>query len=181
MTEEACHDRPFCLGPWTIDPDESTISGQGRLLRVDRKAMHVLSFLADHTGETVTRNAIFDHVWPQQAVTDDVLTVAISTLRRALGDDAKNPRFIRTVPKRGYRLLVERSWPSQARTVPVTPGHDRRRTVQVAAGLLAVLFVAAVYRARWGSRATTTIVCTSPAAVRTTSSSSRPTGRMSAS
>jgi DNA-binding winged helix-turn-helix (wHTH) protein len=106
MSEPTCHRQSFRLGPWSIAPEDSGIRGQGHFKKIDYKAMHVLCFLADQAEKTVYREAIFDHVWPGTAVTDDVLTVAISALRRALEDDARNPAFIRTFPKRGYRLLL---------------------------------------------------------------------------
>lgn len=68
--------------------------------------MHVLCFLAENALRTVSRDEIFRHVWPDTAVSDEVLTVAISTIRRALDDDARSPRFIRTLTKRGYKCLV---------------------------------------------------------------------------
>ena len=152
MSERSCHNRSFQLGSWTIDPDESTIQGQGQFTRIDHKAMHVLGFLADHPERTVAREAIFDHVWPGTAVTDDVLTVAISTLRRALGDDAKNPSFIRTLPKRGYRLLVSPCANGKPQSSKTNPQPDRRRVryTAMAAGLLLLPLSVVLYQS-WKS------------------------------
>ena len=74
--------------------------------RLSSKAAAVLVELARHAGDTVTRDALLDHVWKDRVTTPDVLTQAIKELRRAFVDDAKPPRYIETVPKVGYRLLV---------------------------------------------------------------------------
>lgn len=68
--------------------------------------MAVLLRLAEEPGEIVSKEAIFHAVWPDCYVGENVLPVAIRTLRKSLGDDARNPAFIETVPRVGYRLLV---------------------------------------------------------------------------
>lgn len=72
--------------------------------------MALLVHLADHAGHTVSREALFRALWPGVIVGDDTLTQVVIKLRKALGDSARNPSYIQTVPKRGYRLLA-----------PVTP------------------------------------------------------------
>lgn len=69
--------------------------------------MSVLLELAARGGETVSRAEIISAVWPRGFVTDDVLNRCISQLRAALGDDPKNPAYIATVPRRGYRLVAD--------------------------------------------------------------------------
>jgi len=68
--------------------------------------MQVLVCLAEHTGEPVSKEELMKTVWPDTFVTDDVLTRSVSELRRVFEDDAKDPRVIQTIPKRGYRLLA---------------------------------------------------------------------------
>jgi len=68
--------------------------------------MEVLLCLAQHPGETIPKEALFHAVWPGTVVTDDVLTHCISELRRAFEDDAREPRIIQTISKRGYRLIA---------------------------------------------------------------------------
>lgn len=80
--------------------------------------MDVLVALVDAAGEVRTKRDLLDAVWTDLYVGDEVLTTAIWELRRALGDDARSPRYIQTVPRRGYRLLVE---PEPV----VTPGRER--------------------------------------------------------
>ena len=68
--------------------------------------MALLLHLARRAGDTVTREQLFEAVWPGVVVSDDTLTQAIIKLRKALGDSAKNAAYIQTVPKRGYRLIA---------------------------------------------------------------------------
>jgi TolB-like protein len=68
--------------------------------------MQVLVLLAAHAGQVVAKERLIQTVWPDTFVTDDVLTRAISELRRVFGDDARDSRFIQTIPKSGYRLIA---------------------------------------------------------------------------
>lgn len=97
---------PFRLGEWTIDPSDGSVVAAGTSRRLEPQLVTLLLFLASRAGTVVTRQEIFDTVWGGVLVSEDALTGAIHQLRRALDDDARSPRFIETVPKRGYRLLV---------------------------------------------------------------------------
>jgi len=98
--------RGFRLGSWLVQPTLNTISRNGQSIRLEPKVVEVLVCLAEHPGEAVPKEELIRTVWGETFVTDDVLTRCISELRRALEDDAKAPRLIETIPKRGYRLLV---------------------------------------------------------------------------
>ncbi len=67
--------------------------------------MAVLVHLARHAGEVVTRNEFADEVWRGRVVSDEVLSRDISILRSQLGDDAKDPDYVLTIPRVGYRLI----------------------------------------------------------------------------
>jgi Tol biopolymer transport system component len=77
----------------------------GEQRRIHGKYMSVLVCLAERGG-VVSRRELFDEVWPESVVVDECLTRAISELRKALGDDPRRPRYIETIPKKGYRTLV---------------------------------------------------------------------------
>lgn len=100
----------FGLGEAVVRPRASSLDIGGESRRIDFKAMQVLLCLARGSGEEVSKRRLFADVWGGDVVSDDVLTGAVSTLRRALGDDARSPRFIQTIPRVGYRLIA-----------PVTP------------------------------------------------------------
>jgi adenylate cyclase len=75
-------------------------------VRLTPKAANVLGVLVAHAGEPVSKDDLFATVWPDTVVTDDSLTACIAELRRALDDDAKQPRFIETRHRRGYRFAA---------------------------------------------------------------------------
>ena len=95
----------FRVDDWIVTPRRCTIEKNGQSVHVKPKCMAVLKCLAGADGHVVTRNELFDAVWPNSAVTDDVLTQCIVELRKAFGDSAQNPHFIETVPKIGFRLI----------------------------------------------------------------------------
>jgi DNA-binding winged helix-turn-helix (wHTH) protein len=96
----------FQIGSWLVEPSLNTVSASGVTHHLEPKIMEVLVCLAKNAGETIPKERLLQVVWPETFVTDDVLTRSISQLRRVFEDDAKDPRFIQTIPKRGYRLVV---------------------------------------------------------------------------
>jgi TolB-like protein/Tfp pilus assembly protein PilF len=76
-----------------------------RNVRLTPKALALLSFIADRPGEVITKEELFCAVWPEVTVGDAALVTCIQELRRALGDDARRPRYIETLHRRGYRFL----------------------------------------------------------------------------
>jgi adenylate cyclase len=94
------------VGSWSVDPSLNSMSAEGRTVRLEPKVMGVLQCLAQHPGETLSKEQLFQAVWPNTVVTEDVLKRCIAELRRAFDDDARNPRIIETISKRGYRLLA---------------------------------------------------------------------------
>jgi TolB-like protein/DNA-binding winged helix-turn-helix (wHTH) protein len=96
----------FFIGEWQVSPHEGTLSQDGNTVRLEPRAMEVLVYLASRHGEVVSRSDLENRVWTGMLVTDDAVTSAIIKLRKALGDNAKDPRFIATVPKRGYQLIA---------------------------------------------------------------------------
>ena len=96
----------FRLGPWDVRPMLGTLSGPGGTLHLEPKVMNVLVCLAELAGEVVTHDQFIARVWRGRIVSDEVLSRCISLLRTRLGDDPREPRFIQTLPKIGYRLLT---------------------------------------------------------------------------
>jgi len=77
----------------------------GAALPLEPKALNLLAFLVERPGRLVTKQEIFEAVWPDTAVTDHALTRVVAQLRRALGDEARESAYIETVPTRGYRWI----------------------------------------------------------------------------
>lgn len=96
----------FQLGPWLVEASLNRARQNGRVVQLEPKIMQVLVRLAETPGEVVKKEDLIRSVWPDTFVTDDVLTRSISELRRTFGDDPRNPHYIETIPRRGYRLLV---------------------------------------------------------------------------
>ena len=96
----------FRLGEWLICPQLNTVQNGGKTVRLEHKFMQVLVCLAERPGDVVSKEELIRRVWADSFVTDDVLTRAVSELRRILSDDAKRPHIIETVSKNGYRLIA---------------------------------------------------------------------------
>jgi TolB-like protein/DNA-binding winged helix-turn-helix (wHTH) protein len=96
----------FQVGSWLIEPSLNAVSRTGESIHLAPKVMGVLVCLAQHAGQAVSKEDLLQTVWPDTFVGDDVLKGSISELRRVLGDDAREPTIIQTIPKRGYRLVA---------------------------------------------------------------------------
>ncbi len=96
----------FTVGDWLVDPSAGQIARGGRVVKLEPKVMEVLSYLAQRQGELVTREDLEREVWKGALVGYDSITTAVIKLRKALNDDARQPRYIATIPKRGYRLIA---------------------------------------------------------------------------
>ena len=94
------------IGDWRVDPDLGQISRPGKTARLEIRAMRLLLCLAEHAGETVSIDDLLSNVWPEVTVTPDSVYQAMASLRRLLGDDPKQPTYIATVPRLGYRLIA---------------------------------------------------------------------------
>ena len=89
-----------------VEPSLNSVTGPAGIIRLEPKIMQVLVCLAAHAGQVVPKERLMRTVWPDTFVGDDVLTRSISELRRVFGDDVKEPRFIQTIPKSGYRFIA---------------------------------------------------------------------------
>ncbi len=99
----------------------------GAKVLLQEQPFQVLRLLIEHAGEIVTRQEIKGKLWPNDTVVDfdHGINGAIATLRRLLGDSADEPRYIDTVARRGYRLLVSTIWLEAAAELPVAQPPDR--------------------------------------------------------
>jgi len=99
--------RTMQIGEWRAERDTGLLAGPGGEQRLEPKVMDLLWLLAAEAGRVVGRERIMAVLWPGVIVGEDSLARTVSKLRQALGDDAKAPRYIETIAKRGYRLLVD--------------------------------------------------------------------------
>ena len=105
MTEHKCF--VFSFADVEVREREFCIVKAGELLRVEPKAFRVLLFLIRSPHRLITKDELLDAVWSDCAVSDNSLTRCVALLRRSLGDDTREPRFIATVPTVGYRFLCD--------------------------------------------------------------------------
>ena len=117
------------FGRYRFEPATARLWAAQREIRLTRKAGAVLGTLIRRAGEPVTKEELFATVWKNTVVSDDALVTCIQELRKALGDDAKKPRFIETRHRSGYRFVASVSQatatPAQALDPPfATPAHD---------------------------------------------------------
>jgi len=134
------------IGSWTVDPSANEVSLDGETTKLEPKVMAVLVYLADRRGEVVTRNELESAVWAGTVVTYDALVASIQKLRKVFGDNAKNPRVIETVSKKGYRLIapVEPVDAAATSNTPSTEAAPPKSALSGVPGLLPVALVALV-------------------------------------
>ena len=110
----------YQLGRWIVCPITNTFQDTDEQKSIDNKSMQVLLFLIQNAEQSVTKKQIIEHVWQESIVNEEILSVAISKIRKALGDNARQPTFIKTIPNVGYCLvaavkpLVENTQPQEA-------------------------------------------------------------------
>jgi DNA-binding winged helix-turn-helix (wHTH) protein/TolB-like protein/Flp pilus assembly protein TadD len=95
------------FGPFRIDATEQQLWRDGQEIPLSPKAFSLLLALVSNHGRTVSKDDLIREVWPDSFVEEGNLADNVSILRQALGDDAKSPHLIKTVPRRGYRFLGE--------------------------------------------------------------------------
>jgi len=99
-------ERAVCFGPFRFERTNEQVWRGSKACKLTGKAFAVLRYLVEHPGQLVTKEDLFQAVWPEVVVSDAALTVCIREIRQALEDDTKTPRYIETVPKRGYRWIA---------------------------------------------------------------------------
>ena len=100
--------RQYRFGDFILDLERGFLRRNGQEVPLRPKAFEVLRYLVLHHGKLVSKNELVEAVWPDTAVTDNSLTQCLSEVRRALDDNAQTA--IRTVARRGYRLMVPVKW-----------------------------------------------------------------------
>jgi serine/threonine-protein kinase len=96
----------FQFGEWTVRPDDGSLVSSNRSQRLEPLLTNLLVFLCSHPGQVVSKEQIIAAVWNDRFISDATIKASFYQLPKALGDDSRNPRFIETLPKRGYRILL---------------------------------------------------------------------------
>jgi serine/threonine protein kinase/tetratricopeptide (TPR) repeat protein len=100
--------RPFSFGPFELDAVRGELRKRGVKVKLQDQPFQILQILLEHPGEIVTREELRKRIWPADTFVDfdKGLYNAIKKLREALGDEPSFPRYVETVPKRGYRFIA---------------------------------------------------------------------------
>ena len=140
--------RFLIVGPFWLDRRDEKLWRSGREVRLGGKAWAMLRVLMEKPRTLVTKDELFERVWPGLTVSESVLTTAVKEIRKAVGDDARNPTIIQTVYGRGYRFLLDTTSSDEPPAVAsrglgfTNLAMDRRQLMAFAALLLAVAAVA---------------------------------------
>jgi DNA-binding winged helix-turn-helix (wHTH) protein/Flp pilus assembly protein TadD len=126
------------IGDWTVDARANRLIGPAGEVEIEPRVMDLLVLLASKPGEVFSKDEIAAALWGEVHVNDDALTRTVFKLRKALGDAARNSRYVATVPKRGYRLVAPVTTPIERLAARA---ENWRRKALIAAGVLAVLFL----------------------------------------
>ena len=103
------------FGTFEVDLRAGELRKQGKRIKLQDQPFQVLAVLLQRPGDVVTREELRSKIWPEDTFVDfdNSLNTAINKLREALGDSADNPRFIETLPRRGYRDCADDCWPGR--------------------------------------------------------------------
>jgi TolB-like protein/DNA-binding winged helix-turn-helix (wHTH) protein len=136
-------DDEFSVGAWRAYPKENRLVWGDRVESIEPRVMSVLVCLSATPGKIVSADRLLDEVWMGRAHGDHTVYQAIADLRKALGDNASQPRFIETIPKRGYRLIAKVSAIS-ADKMNDQHGAFLRSWPRMAVSLAAIVLLAAM-------------------------------------
>lgn len=141
----------FELGPWQVLPDLGVLRQGETEQRLEPMVMNVLVLLASGGGDVVTSDQIVDVVWGGRATAPEAIVQKIKVLREKLGDDPREPKFIQTIPKIGYRLVCEVTVPTAAEAEPAAAFFPAYLW-PIIGGLLAIVMIAVVVLANRGGK-----------------------------
>ena len=146
---------PLRIGDWRLDSQLGQLTRGEQIERLEARTLRLLQYLANRAGETVSIEDLLDNVWSGVVVTQDSVYQAVTQLRRLLGDDAKNPRYIATVPRLGYRLVASVSpWvdslePAPAPATEPPRALTRRHKLSIGASVAGLVLVVLLGFSLW--------------------------------
>jgi eukaryotic-like serine/threonine-protein kinase len=125
----------YQFGPFEVNASSGDLLKAGKRVKLQQQPFRLLVFLLENAGRVVTGEEIQRRIWQGNTFVDfdSSLRVAVRKMREALGDDAENPRYIETIPKRGYRFIVPAVQRSDS-VSPITEGNQAPETEERKAG-----------------------------------------------
>ena len=138
------------FGGFTFDDRRRRLCADGRPVRISGQALELLCLLVEQPGELITREQIERRLWPDRNVGfDHSLDVVVSRLRTVLGDRGPSPRYIETVPRRGYRFIEPVSTRPEAQSTKAPRQWKRRLVTYAAVAILAAIVAIVFARTRY--------------------------------
>ena len=137
----------FSFGQIVVDPKSNSITLNGVEKRLEPKLISMLCLLAAQGRDVISRQEITQAIWPNVVVGEESITRAIFALRNALGDDAKQPQYIETIPKKGYRCLVDAEVVSEPCVLSVSPNSSitNKRPWIIYSAAMAIILILALF------------------------------------
>lgn len=126
MTQPSPQPAAYPIGEWTFHPGRNELARGGERRQLEDRAARTLGYLFRKNGEPASKDELIAAVWDGRSLSEHTVAVVISDLRKALDDDVKNPRYIQTVAKRGYRLLVQQAPAASPAATPRGTGRIAR-------------------------------------------------------
>src|SRR5689334_19580649 len=96
----------YSFGDYVLDTQRHELQHAGKPITLRRKVFQVLAYLLAHHERVVSKQELLEHLWPEQFVGDEALKSCLKTLRQALGERGRTPRWVRTVHGQGYRFVA---------------------------------------------------------------------------
>ncbi len=118
----------YDFGDFRLDLAERVLLRDGKFIPVTPKVFETLCVLVENAGRIIEKEELMQSIWQERFVEESNLTFNVGMLRKALGDDASKPRYVETVPRRGYRFIAE------VRTVEIEP--EKRKEAEKVIGSL---------------------------------------------
>lgn len=122
----------FTIGDWTVRPLLRTIDRPGECRVLEPKVMDVLVYLAHSDGAVIDKEQLLTDCWRGTFYGDNPVHKTIALIRKALGDDARSPRYIATIRKRGYRMLVPTRHAPSVNAASAPPSDPTSRIYRIA-------------------------------------------------
>jgi len=119
------------IGGYILDANEMTLSRDGNSVKLEPKVLEVLSYFCKNENRYISMLELHENVWKDRCVSDAAVRRSIGKLRQLFNDDHKDPSFIQSLPKRGYKLICQVSFlPNESETSKPLPIHDHSSPTQ---------------------------------------------------
>ncbi|GJL93674.1 MAG: hypothetical protein DHS20C05_00790 [Hyphococcus sp.] len=145
------------IGSWEFSSVTGILRREGQTQRLENRACALLEVLCQSEGKLVSHSDIIEQVWEGRFISPNSVAVVISDIRRALGDDARKPEYIETLPKRGYRMIAPLSMTTQSGDPDANtnsssnPLNDfRRRAIGIGASAVLIAIMVLIISQSWG-------------------------------